>query len=248
MRRHGAWIGLLLAAVIAVAPAEALRFTPFVVSLSPSGAGANQVFQVENETEVSAAIQISLVHREMSVDGKETLKEAEDDFIVFPPQMVLLPHEARAIRLQWAGDPKPAAELPYRIIVEQLPVRLDTGDAKGTQLSLVVRYEGAVYITPEGAKPDIVVERAEPATGPDGKQRLAVELWNKGIAHAILQNASLTVSPASGGQSVTLKGDQLGGLLDQNVLGGHRRRFLVPWPQGLAVGPVRASLDFIPGL
>ncbi|HMK67118.1 MAG TPA: fimbria/pilus periplasmic chaperone [Stellaceae bacterium] len=248
MRKHGVWIGLLLAAALATGPAEALRFTPFVVSLAPSGPGANQVFQVENETETSAAIQISLVHRDMGVDGKETLKEAEDDFIVFPPQLVLLPHEARALRLQWAGDPKPAAELPYRIIVEQLPVRIDTGDAKGTQLSLVVRYEGAVYITPEGAKPDIVVERVEHATGPDGKPRLAVDLYNKGTAHAILQNASLTVTPASGGSSITLKADQLGGLADQNVLGGHRRHFLVAWPQGLAVGPLRATLDFIPGL
>jgi len=248
MRGHSALIGMAVATALAVQPAQALRFTPFVVSLAPSGAGANQVFQVENETDVSAAIQITLVHREMGVDGKETLKEAEDDFIVFPPQMVLLPHEARAVRLQWAGDAKPAAELPYRIIVEQLPVRLDTGNEKGTQISLVVRYEGAVYITPPDAKPDIVVERVEPATGPDGKPRLAVELWNKGTAHAILQNASLAVSAAGGGGAVTLKADQLGGLADQNVLGGHRRRFLVPWPPGLAVGPVRATLDFVPGL
>lgn len=248
MRARGALIGTAVAAVLAVQPAQALRFTPFVVSLAPSGAGANQVFQVENETDSAAAIQITLVHREMGVDGKETLKEAEDDFVVFPPQMVLLPREARAVRLQWVGDAKPAAELPYRIIVEQLPVRLDTGSEKGTQISLVVRYEGAVYITPPNAKPDILVERAEPATGPDGKPRLAVELWNKGTAHAILQNASLTVSAAAGGVAVTLKADQLGGLADQNVLGGHHRRFLVPWPPGLAVGPVRATLDFVPGL
>src|SRR5262249_56809845 len=118
---------------------EPWRFAPWVASLARSGPGAKQVFQVKTETETWAAIQISLVHRDMGVDGRETLKEGEDVFIVFPPQLVLLPHEARALRLQWAGDPKPAAELSYRIIVEQLPVRIDTGDADGTQLSPLPR-------------------------------------------------------------------------------------------------------------
>jgi len=129
--------------------------------------------------------------------------------------------------------------------VEQLPVALST-PGKGAQISVVVRYEGALYVQPPGAKPAVVVTGAEPANGTDGRRKLAIDMTNRGTAHAIIYNP--TVVAEGGGKSVTLKTDQLDGLAGQNMLAGHSRRFLVPWPINLPIGPVRVTLDFTPSL
>jgi fimbrial chaperone protein len=214
--------------------------------MTPSGPGANQLFQVENETDVPAAVQISIVHREMAADGKEALTDAEADFVVFPAQLVLLAHETRTVRVQWLGDPQIKAEAPYRIIFEQLPVTLSTAPGKGAQIAVIVRYEGALYLQPPGVKPAVAVTAAEPVSEADNRRKLAIDVTNRGTAHAVIYNP--TVVAEGGGKSVTLKTDQLDGLAGQNVLAGHSRRFLVPWPAGLPIGPVRVTLDFTPSL
>jgi fimbrial chaperone protein len=214
--------------------------------MAPQGTGANQTFQLDNDSEAPAAVQISMAHREVGEDGKESLTDADVDFAVFPAQVVLLAHETRTVRVQWLGDPAPKAELPYRIIAEQLPVTLSIGPDKGAHIAVVVRYEGALYVQPPGAKPAIVVTGAEPAGGGDNRHKLAIDVMNRGTAHAVIYNP--TVVAEGGGKSLTLKTDQLDGLSGQNVLAGHSRRFLVPWPAGLPVGPLRVTLDFTPSL
>ncbi|HUK06735.1 MAG TPA: fimbria/pilus periplasmic chaperone [Stellaceae bacterium] len=227
-------------------PAHALRFTPLIVAMAPNGQGASQSFQLDNDSDGPAAVQISIVHREMAGDGKETLTDAEADFAVFPAQVVLLGHETRTVRVQWLGEPAIKDELPYRIIAEQLPVALAPAPGKGAQISVVVRYEGALYMQPPGVKPDLKVTGAEPASGADNRRKLAIDVTNSGTAHAVIYNP--TVIAESGGKSLTLKTNQLDGLAGQNVLAGHSRRFLVPWPTDLPIGPVRVTLDFTPSL
>jgi fimbrial chaperone protein len=214
--------------------------------MTPQGAGANQTFQLENDSDAPVAVQVSIAHREVSTDGKETLTDAEADFAVFPAQVVLLAHETRSVRVQWLGDPAPKVELPYRIIAEQLPVTLSIGPDKGAHISVVVRYEGALYVQSPGVRPAVAVTGAEPASGADNQRKLAIDVTNRGTAHAVIYNPTLVAE--SGGKSLTLKTDQLDGLAGQNVLAGHSRRFLVPWPAGLPIGPVRVTLDFTPSL
>jgi len=236
----------LLAAVVAVycfgaAPAWALKLIPFVAEFGPKGQGANKTFRLENDTDEPSAVQLTMVKRDMTLDGQDQLKDAEDEFVVFPPQVVLLPGEGRTVRVQWVGDPQPAAELAYRIIAEQLPVELNKDAKPGASVKLVVRYEGAVYIVPPKAKGDASIESAEPLTQQGAPTKLAIIVNNKGSAHQALQDLSLTVKAASG-KTVTLEGDKLEGMLSQNVLAGHRRRFLLPWPADLPVGPVTVTM------
>jgi fimbrial chaperone protein len=154
---------------------------------------------------------------------------------------VLLAGENRAIRLQYVGEPAPASELPYRMVAEQLPVEI--GDEQtGARVRIVVRYEGAVYIVPPGAKPDIVVEETAAVPLMGGATGLAVTVRNRGNKHVLLNEPKLSVR--SGGRVMTLDGDDLQGLAGQNVLAGNSRRFILPWPAGLPVGGVDATLEF----
>lgn len=235
-------IALALYLAVGIPSARALKVVPFVAEFTPSGPGADQSFRVENDTNQPAAVQLTMVHRDMNVEGQEKLTDAENDFTVFPPQMVLLPHEARAVRVQWLGDPHPKTELTYRLIVEQLPVELSQVPQRGGQVRITVRYETAIYVLPQGARGDLSVEKAEPSRGPNGANMLALTLQNKGNAHALVQDPILTLR-AAGGSTVTLNtAAQLNGMINENVLAGHTRVFLLPWPSGLPVGPVEASL------
>lgn len=239
---RSALLALALTLALGIHTASALKVVPFVAEFAPKGTGANQTFQVQNDTDQPAAVQLTMVHRDMDENGQEKLTDAEDDFTVFPPQMVLLPNESRAVRVQWLGDPAPKTELTYRLIVEQLPVELSQVPQRGGQVRITVRYETAIYVLPQGAKGDVVVASAEAAKGANGANMLALTLTNSGSAHALVQAPVVTLKPASGAPVTLNTEDQLKGMINENILAGHSRRFLVPWPASLPVGPLQASL------
>jgi fimbrial chaperone protein len=221
-------------------PASALRVVPIVLEFAPAGGGANQLVRVENETPEPIAVQIGMHKRLVDVDGKETLEDADDEFIVFPPQLVLLPNENRAIRVQWIGDPAPRSELAYRMVAEQLPVELAQAP-QGARVRIVMRYEGATYIVPPNAKAQIEVEKVEPVSAGAGRS-LAITVRNGGNKHALLNELKVTLG--SGGRAVTLGPDKLQGMVGQNILAGKSRRFVLPWPAELPVGGVNATLEY----
>ncbi|MBD0866649.1 MAG: molecular chaperone, partial [Rhodobacteraceae bacterium] len=117
---------LVLTLGIGLLPGQALafRFGPFIEYFAPYGPDSKKTYRAENESAAPMAVQISLKRRQMALDGSETLSDAEEDFVVFPPQFLLGPGQVRSIRVQWLGDPQPEVELAYRIIAEQLPVDL----------------------------------------------------------------------------------------------------------------------------
>jgi fimbrial chaperone protein len=87
LRRVHAALFLLLASLLPVR-AEAFRFVPFTADFAPSGPGANQTFRVENNSEEPIAVEISVHRRAMNLDGSDALTPADDDFVVFPAQVV----------------------------------------------------------------------------------------------------------------------------------------------------------------
>lgn len=232
----------LLLGSLGASPALAFRLVPFSATFTPTGPGTSQAFRVDNDTDQPIAVQIAMVHREMAADGNEQLVDAEDDFTVFPAQLVLLPGEGRALRVQWLGEGAPTSELPYRMIAEQLPVDLDPQQNQGARIKFLVRYEATIYVATPVMKPDLMIERVQPVAEGGRPAMAAVTVQNRGTAHAVLDQISLTLQSKVNGAAVTLAGDQLKGMESENVLAGHTRRFLLPWPVDLPVGDVEATM------
>lgn len=214
------------------------------ISLEPSGSKATHSFIVDNSGSEKIAVQISMAKRKVDAAGTETNPEADDDFIVYPSQLILEPKQKRTVRVTWAGDTKPASELAYRIIAEQLPV--DTSKPKKKKQAMIrmlLRYLGAVYITPRGADAKIEVTEARSAQLKGKGTRLVLVLTNKGTAHQIIKAARLKLSAAEGSEkSVELKGESLKALAGLNLLAGASRRFELAWPDKLEAGPQGAPL------
>ena len=237
-------LGLLLC--VAPLPAEAFRFIPFTADFDPSGPGANQTFRVENNSGKQIAVEISVFRRLMNLDGSDELTEADDDFVVFPTQIVLEPEQSQIVRVQWIGDADPEHELAYRIIAEQLPVDLEPAEESGGSVRILVRYIGSIYVRPTGARADVVLQDVA-AEESSGERQLSVTLHNRGQAHAILRNLSLSLAGEANGDAAAaldLGPNKLAGMSGENILAGHKRRFLLPWSQELPFGPVEATFHF----
>lgn len=224
-------------------PCAAFSLSPMSVNLDPSGKGATRSFIVDNSGTEKLAIQISMAARRMDLDGAETNPDADDDFIVYPPQLVLGPNEKRTVRVTWAGDANPSSELAYRIIAEQLPVETEkSAKAKGAVIRMLLKYMGAVYVTPKDTKPDLVVAAAGPSRD-RRKPGLEVVFENRGTAHALLKGLSVRVASTAGGAAVRLGEPELKNVVGQNILAKSKRRFVVPWPQKVPNGPVKVDFE-----
>lgn len=238
MARHPAWIAAIFLCLLAE-PAGALKISPFKTSLEADSANPTEVFRVENNAGESAAVEISVTTWSIATDGSESNASAESDFIVFPAQMVLKPHESRAVRVQYVGV-APQREKAYRVVAEQLPISLrDTPDA-GSYVKFMLKFRAALYITPKGAAPGVRVVSATSQSG--GLLRL--ELVNEGAVHAVMQKSRLDVV-FDGGRSLSLDAGSLKGLEGENMHAGATRVFLLPLPAGHAAGKVvDATLTF----
>lgn len=245
----GLFLGLclLIGVVIGCAtPAFALKIAPFKVSVTSDKAIPTQLFRIENNSAEPAAVQISVMSWHIAPDGTEFNEDAEDDFIVFPAQLVLKPYESKSVRVQWLGKDKQTApnsvtEKAYRVIAEQIPVNLKDTPQSGSAVRFLLRFKAALYLTPPNAKSDVVVQGVQ--VYPDS---LRVTLANRGTRHTLLNKPALHLT-LKNGEEMTVSGESLKPLEGENIHANSSRFFDLRFPQGLPSPIVSARLDFESG-
>jgi fimbrial chaperone protein len=222
-------------------------FAPIVASLTPSGQSATASFTVTNSESVKLAVQVSIVPREPDLEGKEVYKESEkvdEMFRIFPNQLVLGPKEVRTVRVTYIGNPQIKSELAFRIIAEELPVDLDDPTKVYTKavakITLSTRYIGSLYVTPQGAKPQIVIEAKKSETAAN---LMILDISNKGTTHQIYRKPVVKVLSKQTGKETVLSDDEIKPLMTQNILAGFSRRYSLPWPKGVPAGPVKVTIE-----
>ncbi len=212
---------------------QSFSFSPMSQSIDLSGGQKQALYLVENPTDTPMAVEISLRERVQKIDGTED-QPVSKDLAAFPPQMIVPPKEKRTVRVSWVGQ-APKAERAYRVVAEQLPLEVDGKQRKGTGIKMLLKYVAALYVDPGDTAPKVLVEKIEA-----GKE-LVLTIVNQGNRHAPLTAARLTLEGK--GRTVTLKGEELKGLLGENVLAGSTRVFRVPMPANLS-GPYKGVLKF----
>ena len=84
-------LALLIIFLLSTNTAFAYKLIPLSVEMSPTGSGSRQSFVIENSSEVPIAIELKMFSRSMSLDGVDELKLADDDFIIHPAQVIVMP-------------------------------------------------------------------------------------------------------------------------------------------------------------
>ena len=222
--------------------AHALSLVPIAQDFAPSGRLASQTFRLENDSTAQVAVSVKIVTRDMTVDGGETNSETPD-FTVFTAQVVIPARQSQVVRVQWHGTAAPDRELAYRIIAEQQAIRTELAP-NSRAIQLVVRYAGAVYVVPNGARPRLTLESARAVMDANNQRGLELVFNNAGKSHTLIDDPELTLT--SGGVTKTFTSDQLQGIVGENVLAESKRRFLVPWPADLQFADPTADFRYVP--
>ncbi len=234
---------LILAGVVILGsshPAAAFKISPFKTAMVPD-ANATQVYRVENNSDEPIAVQVSVQTWDIQPDGTEVNKDADDDFAVFPAQVVLKARESRAVRIQWLGDTNVKTEKAFRVLAEQVPTNLSGLPDAGSRLKFLLRFKAGLYVAPEGLTAQVRVAGYEPVAG-----GLRVNVENTGGAHMLLKQPVLTLTLADG-RAQKISGDALKALEDANIHAGSTRYFDISVPSDVANSVRGASLDFQPG-
>ena len=213
-------LGLILVVVTASFVTHAISFTPIEMDFAPTGRGSTQIFRLENTTPEPVAVEISMKSRLMKLNGEDDLQDAEEQFNVFPSQVVMQPGQVQSVRVQYIGVAVLDRERAFRLIAEQLPIDVGQAPSNGGRMRLLVKYVASVYVLPSNLKAILSVTKLEVV---DGKW-LAITMQNQGRTRKILKNISLDIG------SVSLSSLDLKGLEGENILADTIREFRVPLP------------------
>lgn len=225
--------------------ASAFSLTPMEMRFATSGSGTTRLFRIDNPGTTPAAIELSTKSRRLTLDGADELSDADDDFAIYPRQLVLRPGQAQTVRVQWLGKAVPPHELSYRLIAEQLPIdplRSDGAADDGSPrlaVRVLLKYIASLYVAPPGARPRLGTVDLEAITLPGGPG-LRVTVQNAGTAHVLLEEPRLTLQADDGTRHV-LRAQELGSMAGANVLAHGKRRFDILLPTRLAAWGSRAA-------
>ena len=218
--------------------AHAISFTPIEVDFSPSGRAATQVFRLENTTAEPTAVEVSVKSRKMESNGEDTLGDADDQFSIFPAQVVLQPGQVQTIRVQYTGQAAIDSERAFRLIAEQLPIDVGQAPQNGGRMRLLVKYVASAYVVPANAKAILSVQDIQAVSDSKGAW-LDVTVLNEGTSRKVLREARLVIG------TTTLEGAAVKGLAGENILAKTTRTFRIPAPAGLKtpLTPARLVLE-----
>lgn len=229
-----------------VRTALAFQFNPLTQTFAPKGSEATRSYEIVNDTDEPIAVDVSVVLSQISLTGDESFTPAEDDFLVYPPQMILAPDEMQTVRVTWLGDPAPNQELTYRLIAEQLPIHLVDPEAPipnqtNGEIKVTFRYIASMFIRPQGVASDVSLIAVEPMVVGSGETKLFVTLDNRGNANARLTNWQLDL--VSQGQTVQLTSALAKEMSGRVIQPGQQRQFELDWPEELPIGDVTATFQ-----
>lgn len=243
------WVGFVLTGCMSIAlgsPLFAVRIGFPVNQFHTEGIQASQVMTILNDSNEPFAAMIDAHRRTCGIDGEDILSDPVDDFVIDPQHILLPPGESIPVNISYIGPQKLSSETAYRIAIAQVKLgeedfeKAEKATPKDTKIELnfLVRNLKAAYVSQSGMKSDTVIVSAEAIKTKDGKTGLEVVFHNRGTLHDVMQNVTLRVQPKTGdSDAVSLSG----AIPYTNILAGHRRRFVIPWPETLPVMPVHVT-------
>lgn len=221
----------MLASVLLVfAPtvAHASRVSPMSVELEPFGRDSIARIQFTNTADRDFPLEVRAFRGDISERGELTLTPADDDFLIFPPQLVVAPLKDQVIRVQYIGNPDLAQAQVYYLSVRQLPVELESGSP---QIQVTVTFNVFVDLEPEGLDVKPRVDTIIPAEQ-EGVPGVEVRIANDGDGMLMAGRKSWTVAgKRQNGEAFSLEMNpaQMSSTIGVGVVApGKARRFFFP--------------------
>ncbi len=223
IQRHTSWLFMLFLLLMAgvVSPADAMRVTPLYLELA--SAGAKSEIAVENTQAGAITVQITLHERTTQREGDEKLAEADDAFVVFPPQAIVKPGNTQVFRIQWAGDAITASRSFYAR-VEQVPVDWTKVKKTSDGVQIVFNFNVAVHVVPKQAAAKLQIADVKEGSSPNGTKGLMLHVKNEGDKFAYFSEQKLLLD--YDGKKTEVGPQQLRAVLKNSLLTPKSERIL----------------------
>lgn len=217
---------ILIVTSFLITSSFAFKLSPMTQELILEGKARKSLFTIINDGDKPIAIQAEMTKRVMDKYGRETNPSVDEEFLIFPDQLIIKAGEKRAIQITWLGKKDVSVEQAYRFIAEQLPVNVAQKKSKKSNIKILLKYRAAFYLTPKEGKSSIGLEKKK-ALVSGGK--IEFSLVNNGNRHEILKDYDLKISGKKG--SKTLAFSKLKGVFGENILAKQSRRFKISLPR-----------------
>lgn len=219
--------------LLALPALVAFTFNPMSQSIDLGENQKSAQFFIENETDEKMAIELTVKERRMDEFGKETLPDTSE-VTVFPPQMIIPAKEKRTIRVNWLGSKDIKSERSFRVIAEQLPLKVDPKTKKKSGIQMLMKYMAALYITPKDAESKVKILSIQ-----QEGENLKVHLENSGNKHQILTRPTITFEKGK----KKLGPEELTGMTGENILAGSKRNFIIKKVKVPASGAAEIKIE-----
>ncbi|RYG69434.1 molecular chaperone [bacterium] len=221
--------------------AEAARVSPMVVNVTPGGRGSIARIELANPAEREFPVEVIMMRGDISEEGELTLTPADDDFLVFPAQVVVKPRSQQVLRVQYVGDPDLDKSLIYYAAVRQLPVAFEPGQS---QVQVVVNFNVLVNVVPDNTRADPVVEVVG-ATTREEKPGIEVRVTNRGSRFFLAGNVAWDIAGRTAeGVAVKVRRtpEEMAKSVGVGVVAPDKtRRFFIPFDQVLQPDSISAA-------
>lgn len=223
--------------------AHATRVTPMLVDVSPTGRGSVARVELVHTGDRDFPAEVQMFRGVISENGELELIPADEDFLVFPAQVVVPASSQQVFRVQYIGEPELAASEIYYLQIRQIPVDLETGES---QVQIVVNFNVLVNVVPSGAQPDLVVESIRPAVR-DDVHGVEVRVENQGTLYlkAGMLPWRLNGTAEDGTElNLDLPPSEVSKLIGVGVVApGRARVFFIPTEKPLVEGTISADVE-----
>ena len=246
---------LLAICVFIPLQASAYNVSPSIVTLYSIGSASSTFFRIDNRGPKPTAVEFQILEHSKDIHGKPIKGEdAGDDFVIYPSQVVLMPGDEASVQVLWIGDPHMERERAYTFLAREVAIPKDASEQAGNEsgmrldITVLMNYEGRVYVTPPGTKPNLVLEAVNQNPVVESPSMIEVIVANHGSAHKSLINISLIFEPLDANgtvlkdKTISLASSEVPAMR-AHLLAGSKRRLLIPRPAGLPLGKVNLLLS-----
>lgn len=203
------FLALILSTV--EASSASIKVQPMVLDVEPFGTSSRATLVVTNDLDAPTGFDITALKLEISEDGSEILTPSADDFVIFPPTLLVPAKSKQSVQLQFIGDPTLETSHLFRVRVEQLSVRFDSNE---TGINTALAFNVLVKVIPDGAVPELVVTSINTTDDPDV---FSLSVSNLGNRYALLKKSKWSITV---GSTVTdIPGSELADRLSGDYVG-----------------------------
>lgn len=147
-------VALLVAQLSGAVRAQSISVEPLFIEISP---GQSAAIRVRNNSDRAQTVELNMSERAVSEGGEASRTDAEDEFVVLPPQAVIQPNSVQVFRIQPLA-PDPRQSHSFYATARQVPVALTPQPGGGAFLQVVFAFDVAIHVVPRGAQgmPELV--------------------------------------------------------------------------------------------